>query len=149
MVIGRSASLSLQPNARSYRHRELRRPGARGLQPCSCDEGRAFRLDTVNIRHVPPIGSFTSTVDRGRLVVAQRDLVLQLVDVADLLEVDLLALAHHVEGVADLQVERLVLRRVVDAVLADELHAAGRVLLVDAHDARRHRHGPGRPAARS
>ena len=45
-----------------------------------------------------------------------------------------------VEGVADLEVQRLVLRRVVDAILADELHAALRVGLVDAHDARRHRH---------
>ena len=97
------------------------------------------------IRHVPPIGSFTSTRDRRRLVVAQHDFVLDLVDVRrDLLEVDLLPLGDDVERVADLEVEHLVLRRVVDAILADELRAALRVGLIDADDAGRHRHAEAR-----
>jgi hypothetical protein len=59
---------------------------------------------------------------RDRLVVTQRDLEFHLVNVGrDLLEVGLLALADDVEGVADLQVDDLVLRRVVDVILADEL----------------------------
>ena len=58
----------------------------------------------------------------------------------NLLEVGLVALGDDVEGVADLEVQRFVLRRVADAILADELHAALRVGLVDAHRARRHRH---------
>jgi hypothetical protein len=74
-------------------------------------------------------------------VVAQRHLELHLVDVrGDLLEVGLFALGHDVEGGADLQIQRFVLRRVVDAVLADELRAATRVGLIYAHDACRHRH---------
>jgi hypothetical protein len=50
--------------------------------------------------------------DRRRLVVAQRDFVFELVDAATFSKVDLLPLAHHVERVADLDVERFVLWRV-------------------------------------
>ena len=74
-------------------------------------------------------------------MVPQRDLVLDLVRVrGDLLEIDLVAVARDVERVADLQIHGLVFRRVSDAIFADELDAALRVGLVDAHDTGRHRH---------
>ena len=58
-------------------------------------------------------------------MVSQRDLVLELVDVSgDFFEIDLAALARDVERVPDLQVQLLILRRVVDAIFADKLQAA-------------------------
>ena len=94
--------------------------------------------DACSMRHVAaPIGSFTSTVIGVVLRLRSVIGVFDLVDVGrDLLEVDLVALAHDVERVADLQIQRLVLRRVHDAIFADELHAAARVRLIDAHRAR-------------
>ena len=74
-------------------------------------------------------------------MVAEHDLELDLVHVRrNLLEVDLLALGDDVEGVADLDVDGFVLRRVCDPILADKLQAALRVCLVDADHAGRHRH---------
>ena len=78
---------------------------------------------------------------RHSLVIPQRDLELDLVDISrNLLEVCLIALGDDVEGVADLEVQRFVFWRVADAVLTHELHAALRISLVDAHSSRRHRH---------
>src|SRR5437667_9014406 len=75
------------------------------------------------------------------LVVAQRDLPLDLVEIGgDLPPLLLRALADQVEGVAHLDLHALVLGRVVDPVLADELLAAGRVGLVHAHLALGQRH---------
>src|SRR4029077_2780865 len=44
------------------------------------------------------------------------------------------------EGVADVDFDRFVFGRVVDAILADELDAALRIGLVDAHGSGRQRH---------
>ena len=75
---------------------------------------------------------------RGRRLAAHLDLDLLLhparlgVDA----EVDLTPLADHVEGRAELHAHRLVLRRVLDAVLADELHGSvARIGLADPHPA--------------
>src|SRR3989475_7113405 len=66
------------------------------------------------------------------LVVAEGDFPLDLVEVrGELLEILLRALADQVEGVAHLDLHALVLGRVVDPVLADELLAARAVGLVD------------------
>jgi CubicO group peptidase (beta-lactamase class C family) len=97
------------------RHHELRRP--------------RFRLRPLvrRLEHAPRAADRLVHLDRDRrgLVIAKRDLVLNFVHARrDLLEVGLLALADDVERVADLEVQRLVLRRVVDAVLTDELHGA-------------------------
>src|SRR5437868_9188018 len=97
------------------RQHELRRP-RRGLLP-----------GVRGVEHAP--GAADRLVhfdgDRRRLVVAKRNLVLHFVHVRrDLLEVDLAALAGDVERVADLEVQLFVLRRVVDPIFADELHAA-------------------------
>src|SRR5262245_40156976 len=116
---------------RRHRHLELRRPRRR--------LGGVVRRANHAPRSTERLVDFDA--DRDRLVVANRDLVLHLVDVrCDLLEIDLIPFADDVEGVADLEVQRLVLRRVVDAILADELHAALRILLIDANRAGRHRH---------
>src|SRR4029077_3682939 len=69
--------------------------------------------------------------DRFLLVVAEGDLPLDLVEIrADPLPVLLHPIAHHVEGLAHLDPHLLVLRSVLDPVLADELLAARGVRLV-------------------
>src|SRR5687767_5230461 len=131
MLVGHAHAIFQHGGAvRRHGNLELRGPGG-GLRPlvrrADHAPGAADRLVDFN-RH------------RSRLVVAQRDLVFELVDVRrDLLEVDLLALADDVEGVADLDVQRLVLRRVHDPIFANKLHAALRVLLIHAQHAGRHR----------
>src|SRR4029079_4594096 len=63
--------------------------------------------------------------DGRGLVIAEEDLVLDLVDVrANLLEVDLFPLGDDIESVSDLQFECLIGRGVLDAVLAHELRPA-------------------------
>ena len=63
--------------------------------------------------------------DGRGLVIAEDDLVLDLVDVrADLLEVGLFPLGDDIESVSDLQFECLIGRGVLDAVLAHELRPA-------------------------
>ena len=86
-------------------------------------------------QHLPVAGYGLDDGDRlvVLLVVAQRDLPLDLVEIGgDLAPLLLRALADHVEGVAHLDHHALVPGRVVDPVLADELLAAGGVGLVDA-----------------
>ncbi len=79
--------------------------------------------------------------NRRFLVIAQRDFVLHFPHVRiDLLVVGLLALAHHVERVADMHRDILILRRVLDAVFANKEHAAARIFLVHAEISCRQRH---------
>ena len=54
--------------------------------------------------------------------------------------VRLLALAHHIERIADMNRHQFILRRVVDPVFANEQHVPPRILLVNAHVPRWHRH---------
>ena len=78
-------------------------------------------------------------------MITQGDLHFDFVDVArDSLKILLLALRNDVEGVANLQIERFVLRRVIDPVLTDKLQAAVRIRLVDTDRSRRHRHAEAR-----
>ena len=83
-------------------------------------------------------------LDRLRLVVAQLHFDLFFHPLAPWcrrVKIDLAALADHVERRAQLHAHLLVLRRVVDLVLADELEAAvGLVELRHAHAARGQRH---------
>ena len=105
--------------------------------------------DADSIRHDPAIGSFTCTATGAGFVVPQGDLEGHLVDVVgNPFEVYLLAFAYDVERAADLDRDVLVLGRVVDVILAGELHAALRVGLVDADGARRQRHAEDRPLRR-
>ena len=83
---------------------------------------------------LPVAGNGLDDGDRLRLalVVTERNLPLDLVEVrGDLLEVLLGALADQIECVAHLDLHALVLGRVVDPVLADELLTARGVRLVD------------------
>jgi hypothetical protein len=96
--------------------------------------------DSCTISQSPGMGSCTP--DRHGLVlgVAQFDAPGRLgLVVGDALVIGLPALGGDVEGFAQPQLELLVLRRVLDAVLADELRRALAVLRVDAHDAGRQR----------
>ncbi len=75
------------------------------------------------------------------LVVAKLDTPAALVDArADDAVVHLTAVADHVERLAHLDAHLLVARRVIDAVLADELLRAAAIVLVDPHHAGRQRH---------
>src|SRR6266511_4665789 len=98
--------------------------------------GLGFVERVGGVQHLPVAGHRLD--HRHRLVllfvVAQRDLPLDLPQArAELAPVLLRALADHVEGLAQLDLHALVLGRVVDPVLADELLAACRIGLVDAH----------------
>ena len=74
-------------------------------------------------------------------MIADRDFKFHLVDVGrDFLVVGLLALGHDIERVADVHGDHFVLRRVLDAVFADEQHAAFGILLVDPQIAGGQRH---------
>ncbi len=93
--------------------------------------------------HLPVAADRLVDLDHDRLVlvVAERDLERHLVhEAADASEVGLRAFGDDVEGGADLDVQRLVVRGVADPVFADELHATGCVGLIHTHVACRQRH---------
>ena len=79
--------------------------------------------------------------DRHGLVIAQRDLVLHFVGIAaERPVIGLLALGDHVKGVAGVQADLFVFRRVADAVFPGEERLAVRIGLIDAHRSRRQGH---------
>ena len=95
------------------------------------------------LNHFPVAGDRFDHADRDRFlfVIAELDLEGDLIGVArDFLPIGLFPLGHDVEGVAHLDLDGLILRRVVDPIFADELQAAVRVGLVDPHRALRQRH---------
>ena len=78
-----------------------------------------------SISQSPPMGSLTSTVIGASLWLRRRDFEFHFLDVGgDLLVVGLFAFGDDVEGVADVHLDVFVFGSVVDAVFADEEHAA-------------------------
>src|SRR5437899_6173586 len=91
-------------------------------------------------KHLPIAANGFVYLDGNRrvLVIAQGDFKFHLPQpAAEALVVRLFALADHVKGVADFHGDEFVFRRVVNVVLADKEQAAFRILLIDAHIARR------------
>ena len=123
--------------AHPVRQRGRRRSGGtRSDHVAVDDELLVYGADDLSIVQSPGIGSITSTFCATAFPLRSTiSYSLSYDGGRDRLEVGLLLVRRHVERVAEVQAHRLVLRRVVDAVGADELLLAAVVALVHAHGA--------------